>query len=320
MKKTIGILGCASIAEKFIIPNLLSSDKFKLIGIASRDMSKATEFGDRFGIKPFGDYQELIDSKPDCIYIPLPNALHFEWVRKALLSDINVIVEKSLATSNNDVNELNNIAKKNDLVLFENFQFRFHKQFDFIKQSINNKLIGEVRSIRASFGFPPFIDNNNIRYKKELGGGALLDAGAYTIKISTLLLGNTISVSSSVMNYTKNHEVDIFGSGMLLEHTNKVVSQVAYGFDNHYQNCLEIWGSDGVLVADRIFTAGPSIKAKVLVKTSEFVNEHTFQDNHFENMINYFYGLLVGTESKSEEYKQNLKQSQLLAEFIKNAK
>ena len=65
----------------------------------------------------------------DAIYIPLPNSLHAEWVELALSRNLHVLVEKPLACTYKEVVKLNSIASKKNLVLLENFQFRFHRQF-----------------------------------------------------------------------------------------------------------------------------------------------------------------------------------------------
>ena len=185
----IGIIGCADIAKRHIIPAILNlNNKYIISGIASRAESKASDFSSKFKIPHYVGYQSLINKKDlDAIYIPLPNSMHFEWVEKSLLKGLHVLVEKSMACNFKDVKYLNDLAKKKNLILIENFQFRFHRQINTITNLINNQFIGELRCLKSYFGFPPFKNKNNIRYKAQLGGGALLDAGSYPIKISQVL-------------------------------------------------------------------------------------------------------------------------------------
>ena len=129
-KINIGVLGCANIAKTHLIPNLLNlNSHYNLVGIASRTEKKAKNFAKMFDTKCFFEYDDLLDIKHlDAVYIPLPNSLHYEWIKKSLNKGIHVLVEKSLSCSYKEVLELNNIAKEKKLVLIENFQFRFHKQ------------------------------------------------------------------------------------------------------------------------------------------------------------------------------------------------
>ena len=98
---SIGILGCAKIAEKYILPNLIDlSDVFNVIGIASRDKEKGSHFASKFNVTLFNDYYALLENQNlNAIYIPLPNSLHAEWIRKSLERGLHVLCEKSLGCS-----------------------------------------------------------------------------------------------------------------------------------------------------------------------------------------------------------------------------
>ena len=315
-KKNIGILGCANIARRFIVPTLKEMDEFNIVGVASRTKDKADEFAKEFDIKPFYSYEDLLVADIEAIYIPLPNSLHYEWIKKALEKNLHVLVEKSMACELEEVIELNNLAKEKSLVLIENFQFRFHSQLQYIEELVDSGKIGELRNIRASFGFPPFSDSENIRYKKELGGGALLDAGAYPLKISQIFLGNEIYIDSSSLHYDLDKEVDTWGSAFIKQKDGNVTSQIAFGFDNFYQNNIELWGSEGKIYTNRIFTATPGFEPIIEIETNkgkEIVKLPS--DNHFKNMLKYFYEQSIKLLYK-DEYTLNMNQARLISQII----
>ena len=70
------------------------------------------------------------------------------------------------------------------------------------------------------------MEKDNFRYNKELGGGALLDAAAYTVRVSQLFLRDDIKVEAATLN-TQNTEVDLFG-GAYLKSPNGSFSEVAF--------------------------------------------------------------------------------------------
>lgn len=318
-KIRIGVLSTASIGKRFIIPSILSlPGSFELTGIASRSLEAAKESAESFHCKAFGSYEEILDrAHIDAVYIPLPNSLHYDWVKLALERGIHVLVEKSLACTLSEVRELNQTAQKNNLALVENFQFRFHSQLRFIKELLNSGKIGALRYIRSSFEFPPFPDSSNIRYQEELGGGALLDAGAYPIKISQLFLGTDISVKASTLRYDSSYQVDIGGGAFLKQNTGEVFSEISFGFDNYYQCTLELYGSLGKISTNRIFTAPPNAKPVVTLeiqgKPVERIEMES--DNHFVNMLNHFYHAIFTQELREKEYDGNIHQSRLIKEF-----
>ena len=314
-KYRIGILGCASIAERYLIPNIIKSPKYVIEGVASRSSKKANDFAQKFNTSPFYSYEKLLESKVDAVYIPLPNSLHYKWVKKALESKKHVLVEKSMGCDLKEVRELNKIAEDKGLALVENFQFRFHPQLESIKKILKEGALGKIRSVESKFGFPP-LDENNIRYKKELGGGALLDAGAYPIKLAQVLFGNEISLRAVISYNDKKNNVDLYGSGMLKPASSDISFYFSFGFDNCYQNSLEIWGSKARMRTSRIFTAPPGFSPSIEIFNSEEEKEIKLKSaNHFALMLDYFAETIESESQKKVEYISNINQSRLIEDF-----
>lgn len=322
-KLKIGILGTANIAKRSIIPELLKLDKhYELAGIASRDINQAKEVGLQYGVNPFASYLELINPNfIDALYIPLPNALHYKHASLALSKGLHVLVEKSLGCNYNEVKDLVNIARDKNVLLMENFQFRFHSQLHFLTNFLASEKIGEIRTLTAAFCFPPFSDKNNIRYQKELGGGALLDAGAYTVKVSTLLLGRNLNVKASVLRKSSEHNVNIWGSAYLVDEQTGVNSSCIFGFDNYYQCGVQIIGSKGKLSTNRLFTARENFKPVFEIEINGKEKEiFTLpEDNHFKNMLLSFHKYTMDDEAKENENLYNLKQAKLIQDINEKA-
>ena len=263
------------------------------MGIASRDPETASSIASKFNTTPY-TYQTLIESGGlDAIYIPLPNALHYPWILRSLEAGLHVLVEKSLACTYKQVNDLVDLAEAKGLVLMESFQFRFHQQMRIISESVANGELGELRSFKSSFGFPPFRDKANIRYQAKLGGGALLDAGAYPLRLAQIIMGSDTYVSDATLYFDDHLGVDLMGSAFLKNPRTEVVGFVEFGFDNFYQNSLDIWGSEGRLTSDRIFTAGPGVIPRVtLSKPSQNIDFENLEDDHFSGLLSAFTDLI----------------------------
>ncbi len=321
-KIKIGVIGAANIAIRSVIPSIASlPDYYQLVGIASRSSDNHNFFLEQYNCIIYDDYENLLnDDSIDAVYIPLPNGLHAEWIEKSLKSGKHVLVEKSLGCTLNEVVYLNCLAKDLKLVLFENFQFRFHPQTKLLIDLLNNEEIGEIRCLRASFGFPPFSNPNNIRYNKKLGGGALLDAGAYTTKISQIILGYDLQVSASSLCKFSNSEVEICGGAYLQDLNTGVFAELAFGFDNYYQCGVEIWGSKGKLITNRLFTAPSDLKPEIIIENNfgkKVINVDA--SNHFNLMLMHFHNLVQNKINLDIEYLQNIDQARLLFEIKKNA-
>ncbi len=317
-KLRIGVLGCANIAKRSVIPAIKSIADFELVAIASRSKAKAEEFATAFNCEAIEGYQNLIDRTDiDAIYMPLPTGLHEEWVIKALEAGKHIHIEKSLAMDYDSAHRMVDLARQKELLIMENFMFLYHKQHQFVQNLIDKGEIGEVRCFRSSFGFPP-LDLDNFRYNKALGGGALLDAAAYTVRASQLFLGNDIWVEAATLN-KMNTEVDLFG-GAYLKTENGLFAEVAFGFDNFYQCNYEVWGSKGKIIANRAFTPGAEFKPTITVEQQGEVFTHEIDaENHFINILNEFKRCVIENDVETK-YEEILNQSRLLQELKDKSK
>jgi len=255
----------------------------------------------------------LLDRKDiDVIYMPLPIGMHEEWTIKTLEAGKHILIEKSLAMNYDSAHKMVDLAREKGLLIMENFMFLYHRQHQFVKELINSGEIGEIRCFRSSFGFPP-LDSDNFRYNAALGGGALLDAAAYTIRASQLFLGNDLWVAAATLNSLES-EVDVYG-GAYLKSKEGLFSEVAFGFDNFYQCNYEIWGSKGKIIAQRAFTPAPDFKPTItLEQQGEIFNYELDTDNHFVNILNEFKRCVIDNDVESK-YEEILNQSRLLQEL-----
>ena len=316
-KIRIGVLGCASIAKRLVIPNIINTNKFTVTAFASRSIEKAKEFSDLFGGEPIKGYDNLLkNNNIDAIYIPLPTGMHYEWIMKSLHARKHVFCEKSIATNLKEVSEIIRVAKQNKLCVFENFMFPYHSQFEFVSKKLNEGCIGDLKLLRSSFGFPKFDIDNNIRYSKDLGGGALLDAGAYTLMATQYFLGDKQKVLMATSGFEPGFDVDFYGS-IVLKNKNNVISQLAFGFDNFYQNNIELWGSKGKIVIERAFTAAPGYSPKVTIENHNINQSFTLPaDNHFIKILEKFHQS-ISDRNFSFMYDQILSQANLIQSCIK---
>lgn len=315
----VGVMGCANIATRSLLPAFRKHDRFNVYAVASRSMDKAEHVAGDYHCKAYGNYDNLVSDKDiDLIYMPLPTGLHYEWGRKVLQSGKHLLSEKSLACSFNEVKDMVGLAKGNHLLLMESFQFRFHTQTQWVRDVVESGKLGEIRCFRSSFGFPPFKDADNIRYQKELGGGALLDAGAYTIKsMKVILPKEEFAFKSASMVTPSGSDVDLYG-GAFFESKNGIVGELAYGFDNFYQCGFEIWGSKGKLTSTRAYTAPAGFQPKVVVETDECGKEEIALPScdQFDLMLNHIVGCLDKGDFE-KEYEQDLIQAEHI-EKIRN--
>ena len=185
-----GVLGCAAIARVRTIPGLLEAENAKLYAVASRNITKAEETASLFGAeRAYGSYEELLaDPQVQAVYIPLPNSLHCEWVKKAAASGKHILCEKPLALDEAQAKEMFEVCDEQDVLLMEAFAYRHSPLVQKVRQIIEDGAIGKVLYLESHLT-DVLTDMTNIRMNNRLGGGAFYDMACYDINVITYLTG-----------------------------------------------------------------------------------------------------------------------------------
>lgn len=303
-KIRIGVLCPSEIAFRRFMPALKKFNSFTYIGLAAAterefsgadndavrpfELEKAEKFRAKYGGKIFESYDALICSPEiDAIYVPLPPGLHYRWGRRVLEAGKHLLMEKPFTTNLAETENLLALAEKKGLAVHENYMFLYHSQLQRVKELISDGTLGEVRLLRMAFGFPKR-GENDFRYKKALGGGALLDCGGYPVRLALELLGESAEVVQVQLTQPEGYEVDLFGSAVLKNDAG-LCAQISFGMDNAYQCQLEVWGSKATLIAPRIFTAGPELGPIIVLKSSSEEKQLKLEaDDSFEKSIKAF--------------------------------
>jgi predicted dehydrogenase len=284
----VGVLGCASIALRRALPAMQEAEGIEVAAIASRDPARARDAARRFGCAASGDYGAVLERPDvDAVYIPLPTGLHAEWAGRALAAGKHVLSEKPLTADPGTALGLVERAAKAGLWLMENFMFLHHSQHETVRRLIADGRIGEPRVFSASFGIPPR-DPSDVRYRADLGGGALLDVGVYPIRAAQFLLGADLEVVGSVRRVDEARGVDV-GGHVLLCTRSGATAELSFGFEHAYRSCYSLWGDRGRLTLDRAFTPPPAWRPAVRVHGQDRAEELTLPADHqFRNIAEYF--------------------------------
>ncbi len=152
--------------------------------------ARADQFAAKHGIARVHDnYDELIaDPDLDAVYNPLPNGLHAQWTIAALDAGKHVLCEKPFTSNAKEAEAVAAAADRTGLVVMEAFHYRYHPLAHRMREIVDSGELGTIRHVDTAlcFPLPKFSD---IRYQYDLGGGALMDAGSYTVHMARLLGG-----------------------------------------------------------------------------------------------------------------------------------
>jgi predicted dehydrogenase len=252
----MGVMGCSRFAIRSMIPAIVGTPGMALAAVASRTAGRAAETAEQFECSPVDGYAALLARDDvDAVYVPLPTGLHEEWVTRALEAGKHVFAEKTFAMDAASAKRMTAAAERNGVLLVENFLFPNHSQTAWVQRVLDDGAIGRPLSYRFTFSFP-HIDPGDIRYDRELGGGALLDIGCYTLRAVRLFLGEEAELLGSRVVEDPAYGVDVRGAALFADAHGRT-AHASWAFGMQYVCEWDIVGTEGRLTLDRAFTAPP---------------------------------------------------------------
>lgn len=263
----LGILGVSGFFRKKIAIPVAKSPMIEICAIASRSAEKAKEAAKQYNIpQSFDSYEALLASEQvEAVYIPLPNHLHAQYIKKAADAGKHIICEKPIALNATEAQDCITYADEKGVKVMEAFMFKFHPQWQHVRELIQMREIGNVQGVHVFFGFNN-TDPKNIRNMKESGGGALLDIGCYAVSCSRFLLNAEPKRVISQVQFDPQFGTDIFFSGLM--DFGNAHAQFTVGTQTFPYQRVDIHGSAGMITIELPFNMHADIEARVVVSTS----------------------------------------------------
>ena len=260
MSKVIkwGIMSTAKIGQGYLIPAIMDAVDNEVVAISSNSLDKAQDVAARFNIpKAYGSYEEMLkDTDMDAVYIPLPNHLHAEWVKKAAEAGKHILCEKPAALNAAEAEDMIEFCKQKNVVFMEAFMYQFHPQHQRVKDIIASGEIGEVKVMRSAFAFymDPSQWGTNIRTKQEMGGGSVYDVGSYCVNAIRDILGSEPAKVFAQASMHATHQIDMLTTCMM-EMKNGTRAIFDSSFEASFNAQYEVVGTKGIIEAPRAFRA-----------------------------------------------------------------
>lgn len=314
-----GILGCAAIAEKSLIPALKKAQGTELVAIASRSAAKARDWAEKFNLpRSYGSYEDLLaDKEIEAVYIPLPNHLHFEWTVKALRAGKHVLCEKPLALTASQVMEMFDEARANKRQLMEAFMYRFHPRLAKATELLESGAIGELRLVQSAFTFVFKREEDNYRWAPQMGGGALYDVGCYTINAARLAFKAEPLEIRTASHLDEKTGIDLTTS-LLCQFSDGRQSLLASSFELEFQSNLEISGREGSLFLSRVFSA-KDFPTEIILRQGEKLTSFNFPPvDQYQLMVEHFGQTIAGRVSPLIDFHDSFGNALALEKALKS--
>lgn len=298
-KKTVrwGVLGCSGIGKSRTIPGLLACENAELYAIAGRNEEKLKVYAEPFAPKKlYTDYQALLDDENvDAVYLPLPNGIHMEWVKKAAAAGNHILCEKPMALTEEQVREMFAAAKEHGVLLEEAYAYRHAQLVQKVKEIVDSGAIGRIRYLESKHS--TFDTNRSgIRYQKGNGGGAVYDVTCYNVSLASYLFGKDPEDMSVYCGFDKETGVDV-SDAVMLRYEEGVTAMLYAGLDAYRRGCYSILGETGRIDVDHKFNSSGVCHIRVSTgarpQGAEYVDETTTEytiwvDDNYKKEIELF--------------------------------
>jgi predicted dehydrogenase len=266
-KMKLGVLGVSNLFVTKVLPSLLKSDIVEVSGIASRDGGRAREVSEKHGIpRYYGSYEQMLqDQSIEMVYIPLPNHLHAEWIKKSADFGKHIICEKPIALNAPEAQAAIDYAESKGVKIMEAFMYRFHPQWRKALEKVLFQEIGKITTIHTFFGYDNK-DPKNIRNIKEAGGGALLDIGCYAVSTARFLLQAEPNRVIATMDTDDSFQTDIIVSAIL--DFGRVKTLFTVGTQTLPFQRVQVFGTAGTMTLEIPFNMYPDVPAQITIRTN----------------------------------------------------
>ncbi|MBO4632885.1 MAG: Gfo/Idh/MocA family oxidoreductase [Lentisphaeria bacterium] len=255
-----GLIGCGRIAEANHIPEIRSLGKKAVVAaVYDPNQEKAHALADKFQWSPVfcKTLGELLASDVDAVIIATPNSLHYPQTLAALNAGKHVLVEKPMASTIAEADEMIDLALKKKLVLQVNQSLRYHALYARIAALIQQGVIGRplhARCLRTAFDSPDVLWSPGAAWfvQKKFKGSLVTDIAVHMADALSWFFGPVKTVSAQVR--CLRHEVPDNVTA-LFRHENGADSVMELSWTFPFsKSAFEIYGEEGsiVLGADSI--------------------------------------------------------------------
>ena len=251
-KGVIGIIGAGNFTKMTMMP-ILKKINADIKYIASSTGLSGTFIAKKYGVsKSTTDYNEILnDDEVDTVIITTKPNSHAKFVIEALNAGKNVFVEKPLAITEQQLDEVLNVAHKGQVVL--GFNRRFSPHIQAIKKSLGNSKDAMNIIATMNAGHIPY---NMWMHDMEVGGGRIISEACHYIDLCAFIANSKITaVCMNAMG--NNPDVNTDNASILLKFengSNAVVNYFANGSKAYSKERLEVYSKERTYIMDNFRT------------------------------------------------------------------
>ena len=244
------VVGLGHIAQVAVLPAFAHAKRnSRLAALVSDDRSKLRAVARKYRVErtySYDEYEACLD-QVDAVYIALPNSMHADYTIRAAKVGVHVLCEKPMAVTADECQQMIDACHEHGVKLMIAYRLHFEEINLAAVDLVRRGRIGDPKFFNSSFSMT--VRNNDIRTKKDMGGGTLYDIGVYCINAARYLFRAepkevmAIAVNSGVARLSEIDE----STGALLRFDGERVAAFVTSFNAADVGAYEIVGTKGHL-------------------------------------------------------------------------
>ncbi|MBD8620485.1 Gfo/Idh/MocA family oxidoreductase [Sphingomonas sp. CFBP 13728] len=290
-KVRYAVVGGGQISQQAFMPGIGRTDNSELTALVTGDPVKADKLAKLYGIKAWSyeQYRDLLKSgEIDAVYVATPNFLHLEYAVPALEAGIHVLLEKPMASSVSEAEQIIAAQKKSGAKLM--IAYRLHHEPGTVEM-ITRARTGEFGELRSFVSvFAQNVSEANSRGHNGYWGGPVPDMGTYPLNAVRNLFGQEPIAVHAVGTKTPNRGFNFHDTvAVTLRFSGERVAQFMVSYATASSEFFELVGTKASIHASPSFMFGPKVGIAYVETTSAGSKEHSFDPvEQFGNETQYF--------------------------------
>lgn len=295
-KLKVAIVGCGRISHKHVEALINNNKEAVLVSVCDIIEDKAIELKNQYedvikesNVKVYTDYKEMLESEDiDVVAISTESGYHAKHAIDCLNKDKHILIEKPMALSVEDADNIIALAKEKNKKVCISHQNRFNPPIQKLRRAIEEGRFGKIINGTARILWTRddnYYNQAPWRGTKALDGGTLMNQCIHNIDLLQWMMGSEVErIHAERDTYLRNIEMEDFGA-ILMRFKNGAIGLVegsACVYPKNLEETLSIFGEKGTVVI-----GGLAVNE---IKTWQFEDERDYDKEDESSDVDSVYG------------------------------
>jgi predicted dehydrogenase len=317
------VVGLGFISQSAVLPAFAHAiENSELTALVSGDPKKLQALSRKYKVPRTFSYKDygacLKSGDVDAVYIALPNNMHLAYAEAAANAGIHILCEKPMALHEKECEDIITVVENAGVKFMVAYRLHFERGNLNAIDVVNSGKIGEPRIFTSVFSQQ--VKEGNSRLKKDVGGGAIYDMGAYCINAARYLFK---AEPQEVFGWNlgadnrRFSEVPEMTSG-LMKFPGERIASFTTSFGAANKSIFEVIGTKGSLKMEPAYDYTETLKSEITVNGRTTKRVFKLRDQ-FAPEIVYFSNCILKNRKPEPSGREGLADVRIIEALLKSA-